>query len=302
MQKPKASKSHGWTPAETGLAPGLYLVSTPIGSARDITLRALDVLATADVLAAEDTRTLRRLMEIHGIALRDRPLISYHDHNGARQRPRLLAMVAEGRSVAYSSDAGTPLIADPGFALVRDAVADDLPVTAAPGPVAAIVALTLSGLPTDRFAFAGFPPTKAEARRRALAEIGGFPGTVVFYESGKRCSSLIREIGSELGERPVAVCRELTKRFEEVVRGTASDVADRLSEGVRGEVVICVGRAEGPAEVDLDAVLAEAMAESSLKDAVASVVALTGLPRRDVYRAALTKKDDAVKNKETGDE
>jgi 16S rRNA (cytidine1402-2'-O)-methyltransferase len=148
--------------------PGLYIVATPIGSARDITLRALDILRAADVLAAEDTRSLRHLMAIHGVALGDRPVVAYHDHNGAQMRPRLLAYLAAGKSVAYASEAGTPLVADPGYALVRDARAAGHPVTAAPGPSAAITALSIAGLPTDRFLFAGFPPTTEAARRRFL--------------------------------------------------------------------------------------------------------------------------------------
>lgn len=275
------------------LAPGLYLVATPIGSARDITLRALDVLASADVLAAEDTRTLRKLMEIHGIPVEGRPMLSYHDHNGAKQRPKLLAMISEGKSVAYASDAGTPLVADPGFVLAREAIREDHLVTGAPGPVAAIAALTLSGLPTDRFAFAGFLPTSGAARRRAIEEVADFPGTLIFYESPKRCSSMLKECESILGgERDAAVCRELTKRFEEVRRGTLSELAAVYDgQTPKGEIVVCIGRSLGGGPVDVEAALEEALKSATVKDAAREVSQRLGLPRRDVYQAALAMAD-----------
>ena len=178
----------GWRPAAGGVEPGLHLVSVPIGAARDITLRALDVLAGADVLAAEDTRSLRRLLDIHGVALGDRPLVAYHDHNGDRVRPRLLADLAGGRSVAYASEAGTPLVADPGFRLAAEARDAGVPVRAAPGASAVLAALCVAGLPTDRFLFAGFPPPKRVARRAWLAEAGEAAATLVLYESPKRAA------------------------------------------------------------------------------------------------------------------
>ena len=173
------------------LAAGLYFVATPIGTARDITLRALDILASADVIAAEDTRSMKRLLEIHGVPLGTRPVIAYHDHNGDKVRPRLMAYLAEGKSVAYASEAGTPLIADPGYDLGKIAREEGVLVTAAPGPSAVIDAMTIAGLPTDRFMFAGFLPNAKNARRNALAELGDIPATLVFYESPKRVEAML---------------------------------------------------------------------------------------------------------------
>lgn len=270
---------------------GLHFIATPIGAARDITLRALDILAAADVLAAEDTRTLRHLMEIHGVALGDRPLIAYHDHNGDAVRPRLLRALEEGRSVAYASEAGTPLVADPGYQLARAAIAAGHPVLAAPGPSAVLAALTVSGLPSDRFLFAGFPPTGAGDRARFLADLANVPATMVFYESPKRVNRFLRELAEAWGqEREAAVCRELTKRFEEVSRGTlgalAADFADRA---VKGEIVVLVDRA-APVVADAETVraaLRRALAKGSLKDAAAEVAAALKLPRKEVYQMAL---------------
>jgi 16S rRNA (cytidine1402-2'-O)-methyltransferase len=275
------------------LPPGLYFLATPIGAARDITLRALDILATADVLAAEDTRSLRHLMEIHGIALGARPLLAYHDHNGAAMRPRLVAALAEGKSVAYASEAGTPLVADPGYQLVRAAIAAGHAVHTAPGPSAVLAALTLSGLPSDRFLFAGFPPPTAGARARFLAEVGGVPATLILFESPKRIRRLLTEMRDILGkDRAAVVCRELTKKFEEVSRGTletlAADFADRE---VKGEIVVLVDRpgAASVSDGDLDQALGRAMKTLSMKDAVARVAADLGMARRDVYQAALKR-------------
>ncbi len=274
------------------LAPGLYFVATPIGSARDITLRALDVLRMADMLAAEDTRNTRRLLQIHGIALGGRPLVAYHDHNAARQRPRILQAVREGRSVACVSDAGTPLVADPGFGLARAAIAEGLRVTAVPGPSALLAALTVAGLPTDRFFFAGFLPVRGRARQDALDDLARAPGTLVLFENPRRVRETLIDLGQTLGEtRQAALCRELTKRFEEVLRGSLSELADRVgATPLRGEVVIVVGPA-GPAEIGADALTALLQAAleraGSLRDAVAEVAAETGLPRRRVYERAL---------------
>jgi 16S rRNA (cytidine1402-2'-O)-methyltransferase len=208
------------------LAGGLYLVATPIGSARDVTLRALDILGAADLLAAEDTRTARRLLDIHGVRRDPRTILPYHDHNGAAQRPRLLAALAEGRSVALVSEAGTPLIADPGYRLAAEAAAAGHPVTAAPGASALLAALAVAGLPTDRFLFAGFPPPREAARRRALAELAEVPATLVFFEAPHRLADALPAMAETLGaERPAAVCRELTKRFEEVRRGALGALA-----------------------------------------------------------------------------
>lgn len=275
---------------------GLYFVSTPIGAARDITLRALDILLSADVLAAEDTRTARHLMEIHGIPLSERPLIAYHDHNGAQARPRILAHLEAGRTVAYMSEAGTPLVADPGYALGRAAAEAGHPVTAAPGASAAIMALTISGLPSDRFLFAGFPPAKTGERATWLAELGAMRATLILYESPKRVHRLLTELCELWGaERPVALCRELTKRFEEVRRGTLGDVSAEI-DGVnlKGEIVLVIGRGVEVAASaeDLDAALHEALGRLRVKDASAEVADLLGLPRRDVYQRALALKDE----------
>jgi len=271
--------------------PGLHLLATPIGAARDITLRALDLLAGADVLAAEDTRSLRHLMDIHGIALNGRPLLAYHDHNGEAVRPRLLRALKEGRSVAYAPEAGTPLIADPGFQLARAAIAEGLAVLAAPGPSAVLAALTVSGLPSDRFLFAGFPPTGAGERARFLAELGQVPATLILYESPKRINRLLTEMAETFGkERLAAVCRELTKRFEDVSRGTLGELAEAFAgRAVKGEIVVLVDR-PGDRVVDaasIETALRDALGQGSVRDAAAEVAAALNLPRKDVYRMAL---------------
>ena len=278
------------TPERKQLSAGLYLVATPIGSARDITLRALDILAAAELLAAEDTRTLRHLMDIHGIALAGRPLYAYHDHSDARARQRLLDAVRAGKSVAYASEAGTPLIADPGYALVRDATAEGLAVTAAPGPSAVMTALVLAGLPTDRFLFAGFLPTKPAERRRVLAELCAVPATLVLFESPKRIHETFGDLVQIAGDgRRAALCRELTKRFEEVIRGTLGELRAALDGRVlKGEIVLVLDRAEaGAATIDVAAELRAALRTMSIRDAADAVAGAAGLPRRDVYQAAL---------------
>lgn len=275
---------------QTPLAPGLYVVATPIGAARDITLRALDILASADVLAAEDTRSLRHLMAIHGVAGGGRPVISYHDHNGAEVRPRLLALLGAGKSVAYASEAGTPLVADPGFALVRDARAAGFAVTAAPGPSAAITALSIAGLPTDRFLFAGFAPTTEAARRKFLEELAPVQATLVLYESPKRLDRLLAACREVMGDaREVAVCRELTKKFEEVRRTPLGEAETALADMPRkGEFVVLIDRGSDAASAaDLDDALREAMRTASVKDAARQVAEALNLPRREVYQAAL---------------
>lgn len=273
------------------LAPGLYLVATPIGAARDITLRALDILAAAEVLAAEDTRRARKLLDIHGVRLGGRRILPYHDHNGAAQRPRLLAALAEGRSVALVSDAGTPLVADPGYRLVVEAVAAGHPVIAAPGASAVLAALSVAGLPTDRFLFAGFPPPRAAARRRALAELAAVPATLVFYESPHRLAEALAGMAEVFGDRPAAVCRELTKRFEETRRGTLAALAAAYADAPepKGEIVVVVGP-PAPAVVTedaLDEALGAALARLTVKDAAAEVAEALDLPRRRVYARAL---------------
>ena len=274
------------------LGPGLYFVSTPIGTARDITLRALDILASADVIAAEDTRTARHLMDIHGVALGDRPVIAYHDHNGAAVRPRLLQALSEGKSVAYVSEAGTPMVADPGFVLAREAVAAGYLVTAAPGPSAAITALTLAGLPTDRFLFAGFAPNSGSARRSFFRELADVPATLVVYESPKRIHQSLADMVTELGAgREAAICRELTKRFEEVIRAPLGDLVGQLADrSLKGEIVVVIDRNRAePSEADMDEELGKALLTMSVKDAANAVSEALGLPRRKVYQAALDR-------------
>ena len=284
---------NGWTAAD-GIEAGLHLVAVPIGAARDVTLRALDLMAGADVLAAEDTRSLRRLMEIHGVALGDRPLIPYHDHNAASARPRLMDALRAGGSVAYMSEAGTPLIADPGFQLGVEARAEGIAVRAAPGASALLAALCVGGMPTDRFFFAGFLPPKPAARRTALAELAAIPGTLVLYESPKRLTAMLRDAADVLGPRRAAVCRELTKRFEEVRQGPLPDLADAWPEPPRGEIVVLIDRPDPAAAADpetLRALLAEEMQRMSLKSAVKSVSERSGVARNVVYDLALQVKD-----------
>jgi 16S rRNA (cytidine1402-2'-O)-methyltransferase len=273
------------------LAPGLYLVATPIGNARDITLRALDILRDADVLAAEDTRSLRRLMEIHGVALGDRPLVAYHEHNGDRARPRLLAEIAEGRAVAYASEAGTPLISDPGFDLVRTAREAGLAVTTAPGAVAAVAALTLSALPTDRFLFAGFLPASASARKKALKDLAGVKATVVLYESPRRLGACLGDASAIMGaDRPAVVCREITKKFEETRRGTLSDLAEFYAENApKGEIVLLIGKGDSETvhSFDLETEVRAALGEMSVRDVADVLSEKLGVKRRTVYQMAM---------------
>lgn len=277
------------------LEPGLHIVATPIGAARDITLRALDILAQADLILAEDTRSLRRLLEIHGLRLGGRRLWAYHDHNGAAVRPGVLEVLGAGARVALVSEAGTPLVADPGFQMVRAAIAAGFAVRAAPGASALLAALTVAGLPTDRFAFLGFPPSSGSARARFIAQAAGLEMTVVMYESPQRIRGLLEEICDIDSGRAAALCRELTKRFEEVRRGSVQDILTALGDGpVRGEVVLVLGAADAGAQaVDLDAELTGALAGAGLRAAVDAVSARLGLPRRDVYQRALALRAQA---------
>ncbi len=275
------------------LAPGLYLVATPIGAARDITLRALDILASADVLAAEDTRTLRHLMEIHGIPLGDRPLVACHDHNEAQVSPRILKAITEGKSIAYASEAGTPMVSDPGFPLARAVIAEGLSVTAAPGPSAALCALTVAGLPTDRFLFAGFAPSQKSARRTFLQGLAPIEATLVLYESPKRINQILEDCCDILGEgRKIALCRELTKRFEEVIRGTVAEVRQAIAgRDLKGEIGLEIGRGEQAASdaATIEAALDRALEQMTVKDAASAVAEAFALPRREEYQMALTR-------------
>ncbi len=278
---------------KVSLAPGLYFVGTPIGTARDITLRALDVLASADVIAAEDTRSLRRLMEIHGVPLDGRKILSYHDHSGSGAREKLLAALADGRSLAYASEAGMPLIADPGYDLARAAAEAGHTVTAAPGPSAVLTALTLAGLPTDAFFFAGFLPNAAAARRARLEALRAVPGTLVFYESPRRVAASLADMADILGaDRPAAMCRELTKKFEEIRRAPLGELATALAgANLKGEVVLVVDRGHSPIvkETDLESDLQEALKSHSVRDAADMVARLHDVPRRRIYQMALKR-------------
>lgn len=270
------------------LAPGLYIVATPIGNLGDLTMRGRDILATADAIACEDTRVTGKLLSAFGLK---RPLIAYNDHNADKLRPKLMEMIAGGQVVALVSDAGTPLISDPGYKLVRDCVAAGLTVTTAPGASAVLAALVLAGLPTDRFLFAGFLPPKSAARRVALGELAAVPASLVFYESGPRLAASLADMAAMLGDREAAVARELTKLFEEVRRGTLDSLAAHYSEagGPKGEIVVVIGPplARETAAADLDAALRRALSGNSTRDAAALVAGETGLPRKQVYARAL---------------
>ncbi|MFK7869305.1 MAG: 16S rRNA (cytidine(1402)-2'-O)-methyltransferase [Roseobacter sp.] len=273
------------------LATGVYFIGVPIGTARDITLRALDVLASADVLAAEDTRSLRRLMDIHGVPLAGRKIVALHDHSSARAASGLVAAAQAGKSVAYASEAGMPLIADPGFELGRLAAEHDVPVTCAPGPSAVLTALVLAGLPTDAFFFAGFLPNARSARHRRLTEIESIPGTLVFYESPKRLGEMLADAAQTLGaDRQGVVCRELTKKFEELRKDTLGELSAFYAEAkTKGEVVVLIDRqhSEKISENELKDALAAAMEGNSMRDAVDLVATAHDVPRRQVYQLGL---------------
>jgi 16S rRNA (cytidine1402-2'-O)-methyltransferase len=272
--------------------PGLYLVATPIGNARDITLRALDVLMACDLIAAEDTRVTAKLLAIHGIS---KPLSAYNDHNAARERPRLLARLRGGSRVALVSDAGTPLISDPGYKLVRDAVAQGVAIHVIPGPSAVLTAVTLAGLPTDRFLFAGFLPAKPGERRRALEDVRNVPATLIFFESAQRLSDCLQDMGAVLGKRDLVVCRELTKLHEEVRRGNLETLATEFSAQAppKGEITIVVGAPleTGPDLSKVDALLAKALPHMPVKSAADLVASAANVPRRAVYERALALKN-----------
>jgi len=279
------------------LEPGLYLVSTPIGNLRDITLRALDVLGTADIVLAEDTRVTRRLLDAYGIKAELQP---YHDHNGEKVRPRLLGELEAGARIALVSDAGTPLVSDPGFKLAREAIEQGAAVIAIPGASAVLAALAVAGLPTDCFTFAGFPPPKTTARERWIEGFRDVPGSLVLYEGTSRLPACLASLAKVLGDRPAAVCRELTKLHEEARRGSLSELAAHYEEAgpPRGEVVIVVGP-PGQADWDedaIDAALKSALASRRVKEASADVAERSGWPRRDVYARALALKDAAKKD------
>jgi 16S rRNA (cytidine1402-2'-O)-methyltransferase len=270
-------------------APGLHLVATPIGNLGDITLRALETLAGVDAIACEDTRITRRLTERYGIAAQ---LTPYHEHNAAVARPKLLQRLAQGASVALVSDAGTPLISDPGFKLVREACAAGSSVFALPGPSSVLAALTVAALPTDRFFFEGFLPPKQTARRARIAELARIDATLVMFESGNRIQDTLRDLADLMGAREAAVCRELTKLHEEVRRAPLPELARSAGAlETRGEFVVAIGPPGAAAglmtQAELDEVLRSALKRDSLKDAVAHAVEISGRPRREIYARAL---------------
>jgi 16S rRNA (cytidine1402-2'-O)-methyltransferase len=275
--------------------PGLYLVATPIGNLGDITLRALEVLAGVDIVTCEDTRVTRKLMDRYGI---ETPLTPYHEHNATEARPRLLARLADGQAIALVSDAGTPLISDPGYKLVRAACEAGHTVTALPGPSSVLAALSVAGLPTDRFFFEGFLPVKQAARHKRVAELASIPATLVLFESGSRLAATLTDLAAAFGNRAAAACRELTKLHEEVRRGDLETLARDYAAGAesRGEFVLVVAP---PADDDgtsdnVDELLLQALRRVSVKDAVGEVALATGRPRREVYQRALILAKDTV--------
>ncbi|HRF08138.1 MAG TPA: 16S rRNA (cytidine(1402)-2'-O)-methyltransferase [Xanthobacteraceae bacterium] len=277
------------TPQRGRLAPGLYVVATPIGNLRDITLRALDVLRAADLVLCEDTRVTRKLLDRHQLSPK---LLAYHDHNAASVRPRVLAELEKGSAVALVSDAGTPLVSDPGFKLVEAAIAEGYRVFPIPGASAALAALVSAGLPSDRFFFEGFLPPKSGARKTRLSELRAIPASLIFYESGPRLADSLADMAQTLGARDGAVCRELTKAFEEVRRGTLAALASHYEEAgaPKGEIVVVAGPPSAESEpdgADIDRKIVAAMEKLSLKDAASAVAAETGLSRKEIYARAL---------------
>jgi 16S rRNA (cytidine1402-2'-O)-methyltransferase len=279
---------HGQRLSAPSMIPGLHVVATPIGNLSDITLRALTTLAAADLIVCEDTRVTSRLTNHYGI---DAHLLAYNDHNAPRVRPQILERLTSGQGVALVSDAGTPMVSDPGFKLVREAVEAGVAVFSAPGPSAALAALTVAGLPTDRFFFEGFLPNKDGARSNRLAELKTIPATLIFYESGPRLADSLAAMATALGDRAATVARELTKAYETVYRGTLVSLATdfAIADEPRGEIVVVVGPpVEEPASADdIEASLAAALDTLSVKDAAAAVAARLGLPKRDVYARAV---------------
>jgi 16S rRNA (cytidine1402-2'-O)-methyltransferase len=282
---PRASKST--------LLPGtLVIVATPIGNLGDMTRRAVDSLTDAAIIACEDTRVTAKLLAAYSIRT---PMLAYHEHNAARVRPQLIERLKQGQIVALVSDAGTPLISDPGYKLVEAAIAEGIAVTAAPGASALLTGLVLSGLPSDRFLFAGFLPPKSPARRTEIRTLAAVPATLIFYEAPQRVAKALDDLAAMLGPRPAAVARELTKRFEEVRRGPLDELAGFYANAPqpKGEIVILVGPPDSRSsrtemsEDEIDSALTAALAGSSVREAASLVAAETGLPRRAVYARAL---------------
>ncbi|MEH2481251.1 16S rRNA (cytidine1402-2'-O)-methyltransferase [Nitrobacteraceae bacterium AZCC 2146] len=280
--------------------PGLHLVATPIGNLGDITLRALETLAGVDIIACEDTRITRRLTERYSIS---GLLKQYHEHNAEQARPKILEKLAQGASIALVSDAGTPLISDPGFKLAREVSAAGFNVIALPGPSSVLAALAVAALPTDRFFFEGFLPSRQMARRARLTELSRIDATLVMFDSGNRVQDTLRDLADIMGSRDAAICRELTKMHEEISRAPVSELA-AAADGLetRGEFVLVIGPpaadAQAVTEADLDEMLRASLQRDSVKDAVAHAVELSGRPRREIYARAL---ELAKELKEGGD-
>ena len=292
MNRPSGEPKSRTDPAQA-LDPGLYVIATPIGNLRDMTLRAIDTLRAADEVLAEDTRVARRLMDAHDIRAKVSP---YHDHNGAKRRPEILEKLENGAAIALISDAGTPMVSDPGWKLSRDALDAGHRVFPLPGPSALLAGLVASGLPSDRFMFCGFLPPKPGARRSAAKALAKVPATLVFYESGPRLAASLSDLSEALGAtRETAICRELTKLFEETRRGTLSELAHHYAErgAPKGEIVLLVGPPEAlkVSEEDLDRALIDALSTQSVKQAASEIAELFGLAKRDVYQRALVLKD-----------
>ena len=289
------SVSNPERPRPSGQQPlkGLAIVSTPIGNSRDITLRALDILEEADIIACEDTRITAKLLSLYGIS---RPLTSYHEHNAERARPKLIKRLKQGKTVALVSDAGTPLISDPGYKLVRTCANEGIPVTPIPGASSVLASLMTSGLPTDQFFFAGFLAPKTTARKKALLSLANIPATLVIMESARRLTRSLGDMANILGPRPAVVARELTKLFEELKHGLLPDLASHYNiEGPpKGEITIVIGP---PSEKtisneELDVLLSKALTNDSLRDATDTITTVTGLSRRKVYARALALKNN----------
>jgi 16S rRNA (cytidine1402-2'-O)-methyltransferase len=273
------------------LSPGLYVVATPIGNLKDVSFRGLNVLAAADAVLAEDTRVTKTLLAHYGITT---PLVAYHEHSNDAVRERMVHRIKEGQALALVSDAGTPLVSDPGYKLVQAAIEEGLPVTPIPGPSAVLTALVVSGLPTDRFFFEGFLPPKSAARRTRLAEIASIPGTLMLFEGPHRLPDMLADAAAVLGDRQAVVARELTKMFETIRRGTLPELARTFAEEgpPKGEIVVLIGEATkamhvAEADATLDGLLETALRSHSIKDAAAIVAAEVNMPKREVYARAL---------------
>jgi 16S rRNA (cytidine1402-2'-O)-methyltransferase len=290
-----AESARASSAAKSSLESGLYVVATPIGNLRDMSLRAMDVLGAADLVFAEDTRVSGKLMAAHGLKPK---MHSYHEHNADVARLKALKALEEGKAVALISDAGTPLVSDPGFKLVRAAIAAGYRVVPIPGASAALAALVVAGLPTDRFLFAGFPPSKEKARRETFEELAGVRATLIFYESGQRLAETLADMSAVFGQRQAAIAREMTKLYEDVRRGLLADLAAAaaMGEAPKGELVVVIGPPEGAApssDEAIDAALREALKEMSVSAAADEVSDLLGVQRKRVYTRALAIKDGA---------